>query len=110
MSSTPLDLPILFSQLPHVQKLANAELAKPELQKQLFGPMIAENLRKQGREQVQNIEKKDKTDAIDRDGSNKQEQEFQNPDKGKNKEAAEEQQTTTSNASPWAGNIINVKI
>ncbi|WP_250645467.1 hypothetical protein [Salidesulfovibrio onnuriiensis] len=92
-----------------MQKLANAELVKSDIQKQLFAPVIAEHLRKQGKEQVQGIDKKEKADAIDRDGSNKQEQQFQQQER-KGKEASDKEETSPSTDSPWAGNIINVKI
>ncbi len=109
VGSSPLDLPVLISQLHHVQKIANAELVKSDIQKQIFAPMLAEHLRKQGKEQVQSIDKKEKAEAVDRDGSNKQKQEFQSRKK-KEEESQLSEETTTSNASPWAGNIINVKI
>lgn len=109
MSPTPLDLPTLISQLPYMQKIANAEMVKADIQKQLFAPIIAEHLRKQGKEQVQSIDAPEGTDAVDEDGSNKQEQTLQQNDR-QSKESEEKQETVTSNASPWAGNIINVKI
>ena len=67
MGTTPLDLPILISQLPFVQKIAHAEKAKPEIQKLLFGPLIAEHLRK-NKDKVQEVEKKEQTNPVDRDG------------------------------------------
>lgn len=109
MSSTPLDLPVLISQLPYVQKIAHAEKAKPEIRQELFGPMIQEQLRKR-EGTVQQVEKKTRTDAIDRDGHNDQKQQAASERKHKGTEEEEGPDTGTSNASPWAGNIVNVKI
>ncbi|MBG0790122.1 MAG: hypothetical protein H0S80_06445 [Desulfovibrionaceae bacterium] len=108
MSSTPLDLPVLISQLPYVQKIAHAETAKPEVQQRLFGPMIQEQLR-QREGTVQQVEKKTQTDPVDRDGHNGEQQAMSDR---KNKEGAEEESPDTgaSSGSPWAGNIVNVKI
>jgi len=108
MSSSPLDLPVLISQLHYVQKFAHAEQTKPELQKQLFAPIIAEHLRKKDKEQVQGVEPKEKTDVVDRDGKGQNQTSQQHAKQ--NEEKQEEQETITSNASPWAGNIVNVKI
>lgn len=108
MSSTPLDLPVLISQLPYVAKIAHAEKAKPEIQKTLFGPLIAEHLQKnQGK--VQQVEKKEKTDPVDRDGRQNQQQQASSERKEKEKEE-ESPDTGSSSASPWSGNIVNVKI
>ena len=109
MSSTPLDLPILISQLPYVQKIAHAEKAKPEIQQQLFGPMIQEQLRKR-EGVVQQVQKKDEADPVDRDGRNDQRQEATSERKKKEVDEEESPDTGSSNPSPWAGNIVNVKI
>lgn len=108
MSSSPLVLPVLISQLHYVQKFAHAEQTKPELQRQLFGPIIAEHL-KQQQKQVQGVEPKEKTTAVDRDGKGN-DQSSQQQAKEREEQQEEKQETITSNASPWAGNIVNVKI
>lgn len=108
MSSTPLDLPILISQLPYVAKIAHAENAKPEVQKQLFGPLINEHIR-QNENKVQQVDKKEKTNPVDRDGQHK-EQQAQPERKKQEKEEEESPDTGASTSSPWAGNIVNVKI
>jgi len=108
MSSTPLDLPILISQLPFVQKIAHAEKAKPEIQKLLFGPLITEQIRK-NEGKVQQVEKKEKTDPVDRDGQKKEQQQAASERKKKENED-DSPETGSSNASPWSGNIVNVKI
>lgn len=108
MSSTPLDLPVLISQLPYVAKIAHAEKAGPEAKQQLFGPMIAEHIR-QSSSKVQEVNKKEKTDPVDRDGQQRQQQAA--PDQRREKEKEEDDPNTgSSNPSPWSGNIVNVKI
>lgn len=108
MSSTPLDLPGVIAQLPLAQKLVNAEQAKPEVQRDIFGPMITEQQRLQD-SKVQQVKKKEAAEAVSRDGGN-QEQGQQDVGERKEKQEPEEQETLSSNASPWAGNIINIKI
>lgn len=108
MSSTPLDLPILISQLPFVQKIAHAEKATPEINQQLFGPLIQEQLR-QREGTVQKVQENAAADPVDRDGHNDQRQEASS----ERKECAPEEEdpdTGASDGSPWSGNIVNVKI
>ncbi|MEZ7196460.1 hypothetical protein [Pseudodesulfovibrio karagichevae] len=108
MSTTPLDLPILISQLPFVQKIAHAEKATPEINQMLFGPLIQEQLR-QREGKVQQVQKKTATDPVDRDGHNHQRQEA--APEHKNREQEEDAPDTgASDGSPWSGNIVNVKI
>ena len=109
MSSTPLDLPILISQLPFVQKIAHAEKAKPEINQLLFGPVIQEQLRKR-EGMVQQVEKKTEIDPINREGHNDNRQEASSDGKRKDTDEEDSPDTGASNASPWAGNIVNVKI
>lgn len=108
MSTTPLDLPILISQLPFVQKIAHAEKAKPEVNQMLFGPLIQEQLRQQ-EGTVQQVQKKTATDPVDRDGHQEQRQEASPDHKDKEREE-DDPDTGASSASPWSGNIVNVKI
>jgi len=108
MTTTPLDLPTLIAQMPHVAKIFHAEKAKPEVQQQIFGPLIQEQIRKsQGK--VQQVDKKEKTDPINRDGK-QQEQQAQTERKQQEKEVDDDPDTGFSDPSPWAGNIVNVKI
>jgi len=107
MSSSPLNLPILIAQLPYVAKIAHMEKAKPEIHKQLFGPLINEHIR-QNESKVQQVDKKEMTSAIDRDG--KQHEQQAKPEKKKDKKEEEDPESGSSNPSPWSGNIVNVKI
>ncbi|WP_041720073.1 hypothetical protein [Pseudodesulfovibrio piezophilus] len=108
MSSTPLDLPILISQLPYVARLAHAEKAKPEIEKQIFGPLLQEQLKKkQGK--VQQVDKKQRLSQVDQDGrgANQQTLSERHPQQ---EDTDEQLETETSNHSPWSGNIVDVKI
>lgn len=109
MSTTPLDLPVLISQLPYVAKIAHAEKAGPEVRQQLFGPLITEQIRK-AEGKVQEVNKKEKTDPVDRDGRPKEQQAAPDNRREKEKEPEEDPNAGSSSPSPWSGNIINVKI
>ena len=115
MSSSPLDLPILISQLPNVQQVLGPQHIPHEAQQVIFGQMVAENQRKE-EHNVQEVEKEEGLDAMGRDsgGNNKQAQQQAQQRVARPKPPPEPEQTTggtqSSNASPWAGNIINVKI
>jgi hypothetical protein len=108
MSTTPLDLPILISQLPFVQKIAHAEKAKPEINQLLFGPLLQEQLR-QREGKVQQVQKKTATDPVDRDGHNNERQEA-TADRKDREPHEDDPDSGASNGSPWSGNIVNVKI
>ena len=107
MSTTPLDLPVLISQLPYVAKVAHVEKASPEMQKQLFNPLIHEAVQKE-QSKVQQVDEKKATDPVNRDG--KQEQQAQPDSQRQPKKEKEEQETNPSHPSPWSGNIVNMKI
>lgn len=110
MATTPLDLPILISQLPNLQQIAGSHIIPQDAQQALFGQMVADNQRKDD-QKVQEVEKKERLEAVGQEAG------------GKNSAAGYPRQrrrpppentpapdTQSSNASPWAGNIINVKI
>jgi hypothetical protein len=110
MASTPLDLPILISQLPNMQQIAGSHIIPQDAQQALFGQMVADHQRTDDKK-VQEVEKKEGMEAIGPDHG------------GKNSSPGNQRQrrrpppenlpapdTQSSNASPWAGNIINVKI
>lgn len=108
MPTTPLDLPVLISQMPYAARLTHVEQASADIQKQLYNPLIHENIQKE-QSKVQEVNKRAKTSRVDRDGSNDGQQ-AQSNGKRKDKEPEEEQETNSANASPWSGNIVNVKI
>jgi hypothetical protein len=108
MTSTPLDLPVLISQSHYVAKIVHAERAKPEVERLLFGPLIQEQVRK-AEGKVQQVDKKEATAPVDRDGKNNEQQAAPERDR-QEKETDDDPSTGSSNPSPWSGNIVNVKI
>jgi len=108
MSSTPLVLPTMIAQTDLAAKIVHADKVKPEAERQLFGPLLQEQVRKdQGK--VQQVEKKEATAPVDRDGHNSEQQTAPDRER-KEKEKEESPETGASNSSPWSGNILNVKI
>ncbi len=112
MAANPLDMPILISQLPNVQLLMGPQHAPHEAQQALFSQLVAEN-QKKAEQTVQVTEKGEGAEAMGRDsGGNKNasqnsSRQGQRPPPQQSDPA---QGAPASNASPWAGNIINVKI
>lgn len=110
MASTPLDLPILISQLPNMQQFAIAHHLPQEAQQVLFGQMVAENHRKE-EQTVQKVEKDEKLEALDHDtGGKNSSAGYARKRRAPQQEDLPQPDTQSSNASPWSGNIINVKI
>ncbi|MDO9082035.1 MAG: hypothetical protein Q7U56_01985 [Humidesulfovibrio sp.] len=109
MASTPLDLPILVSQLPSMQQIAAAHLVPHEAQQVLFGQMVAEHQRKD-EQKVQEVEKKEGLEALGPETGGKNSTPGFARQRRPQPEALPQPDTQSSNASPWAGNIINVKI
>lgn len=113
MSSGPLDLPILISQLPNAQQLLGPLHVPAEAQQALFGQLVAENQRKQ-EQTVQEVDKGEGMDAMGRDSGGNKNASQNAPRRPRVAPAADEAQAdpggASSNASPWSGNIINVKI
>ena len=113
MSSGPLDLPILISQLPNVQQMMGPQHVPHEAQQALFGQLVAENQRKQ-EQTVQDVDNGEGLDPMGRDSGGNKNASQHMPRQAKPKPQNDDQQsapgTQSSNASPWSGNIINVKI
>lgn len=94
--------------MPHVAKIVHAERAKPEVERQLFGPLLQERLReKEGT--VQQIDKNEHASAVDRDGRQASQQGASGK-KRQDKQHESDKETESANPSPWSGNIVNVKI
>lgn len=110
MSTTPLDLPILISQLPNMQQIAGSHIIPQDAQQALFGQMVADQQRKV-EQTVQEVEKKEGLEAIGPEhGGNKSSSGNMRQRRRHPQENEPAPDTQSSNASPWAGNIINVKI
>lgn len=112
MSSSPLDLPILISQLPNAQQLLGPQHVPAEAQQALFGQLVAENQRKQ-EQTVQEVDKGEGMDAMGRDSGGNKNASQHAPRRQRvatQDDAQSDLSGASSNASPWSGNIINVKI
>jgi hypothetical protein len=114
MSSSPLDMPILISQLPNVQQLLGPQHMPHEAQKYLFGQIVAEKQRKE-EQTVQEVDKNEGLDAMGRDSGGNKNASQHAPRPSRPKSTPDQDQPASpgpqsSNASPWSGNIINVKI
>lgn len=110
MASTPLDLPILISQLPNMQQIASAHMVPHEAQQVLFGQLVADQQRKE-EQKIQEVEKKEKLEAVDHEtGGKNSSPGYARQRRRPPPEAEPQPDTQSSNASPWTGNIINVKI
>ncbi len=113
MASNPLDLPILISQLPNVQQMLGPQYVPPEAAQALFGEVVANQQRKE-EQNVQEVDKQEGTEAMGRDsGGNHEDAQSQRQAAARRARTADEEDasaTQSSNASPWTGNIINVKI
>mgnify|MGYP006300433829 CR=1 FL=1 len=106
--SNPLSLPVLFQSIPAYQQLANAEQMRPETERVLFGPILAKQTANAQQGKVQQVDRSETPREVDRDGGGQQGQQFTPQQRSKDKEPEDE--ALASNASPWSGNIINVKI
>lgn len=109
MSSSPLDLPTIFSQLPMLQPLANAEQMGREIQQSLFAPLVAQH-QKLEQEKVQVVEKQEPADPVSRDRQGNQRRRAMRRKARPPPEPEQKPETSPANASPWAGNILDVKI
>lgn len=113
MSSSPLDLPILISQLPNAQQLLGPQHVPAEAQQALFGQLVAENQRRQ-EHTVQEVDKGEGMDAMGREAGGNKNASQHAPRRPRATTAPDDAQAelsgASSNASPWSGNIINVKI
>lgn len=106
MSTSPLEWPILISQLPHVAKLQNAEQAKPEIQRSLFAPLIAEYLRRDSK-RVGKVDGQDAPNAVHRD---KEQSDRQHEQQASDERKKKDEETKASESSPWSGNIVDMKV
>jgi hypothetical protein len=112
MASNLLDMPILISQLPHLQQVAGPQHAPADAQQMLFGQIVADQQR-QDDHKVQTVEKEDGLDAMGRDSGGNKNPGHHAPGRQHRQPASMADDASgpqASNASPWSGNIINVKI
>lgn len=109
MAPSPIDLPVLISALPNIQKVANAEQMKPEAARDLFSPYLIKQQNRENREGVQEVDPGRGPEHVRGDEENN-DRPRQHMKKRSRKDKEEKNDSPASNASPWTGNILNIKI
>ena len=108
MAGINIQLPVLFSQLPHLQHIVQNEESHPEMYQGLAQDAAVES-EKFEREHVQKTEKQEGAQAVSTDagsGGGAQAESRRRRKKDEDKEMEEE----TLQSTPWSGNIVNVKV
>ena len=100
----------LISQLPHLQSVAAAQISHPETQ-QMAAAQMAQQVFTKEHSQVQKVEAAHGPDAADKD-KKREKNRFAMQKRRLTGSAveAQDEDSSTSNASPWAGHILNMKI
>ncbi|XPV77285.1 MAG: hypothetical protein ACNI27_05040 [Desulfovibrio sp.] len=104
---TPLDLPVIISQMPLAAKIANIEVIKPDAQKAMLAPHLEEEAKKR-QEQVGDVEKSEDTRKVDDDTPKQHSKHAGSKRKQQEDEDGEAEEKRSE--SPWTGNIVNMKI
>ncbi len=101
-----VDLNLLIQQLPHLSKVATAVHTHPEAQKTANFEQALEK-QQQIKDQVQETLKTQQGKDVERDGGGSGQAMY-----GQDRPPGEEQpeEFPASNASPWMGNLINIKV
>jgi len=107
--STTINLPVLLAQLPHLAKVASVQQQSPKNQA-LFAEELAREQGERAKERVEKTKDADKSSITD--DQHHQEEERHEASHRREHEPEEEPQEeeTPPLKSPWAGNIINLKI
>jgi len=101
-----------IAQLPHLQAMAGAQLAHPEVQ-QVFAQQMAQEALKQRMQQVQKVERQEQGEGIkaDQDGRRGSEGGHTPGRRGRHaREEAREEEPMSASASPWVGHLVNRKV
>ncbi|EPR42435.1 hypothetical protein dsx2_2824 [Desulfovibrio sp. X2] len=102
-----VDLILLIQQLPHLSKIVTASHVHPETQRANLYEQVQEH-QELSHDQVQEIEKKEKSKQVEEDDSNSGQQ--MHGEHERREEEPEEPDQPASNASPWSGNLLNLKV
>ncbi|HAS90247.1 MAG TPA: hypothetical protein DCS48_13230 [Desulfovibrio sp.] len=105
---SPVDMPLIISQLANVQKISNSEVTKSGLQQTLMINPEEQEKNKDSQKQIQKTEKDEAAISVRDDNGSKGGQHHHPRKHQKKEEEPEEEQQPKK--SPWSGNIINVKI
>ncbi|BBD07978.1 hypothetical protein [Desulfovibrio ferrophilus] len=106
--STTINLPVLLAQLPHLAKVASVQQQGPKTQAE-FAEQLSREQSERAKDQVQKTKEQDKT-TVTGDQERQEAQQRKASDKREQKPEEESQEEETLVKSPWAGNIINLKI
>ena len=101
----PIDLPVIFSQTPQIQKLQNAGQAFPEVQQSLIGDLVIQKQEKE-KNKVPQTEKSDTKVKIKEDKQNKNSQQNFMAGGRKQKKEKKDLESKTSGS----GQLINIEI
>lgn len=108
--STTINLPVLLAQLPHLAKVTSVAQSAPKTQAQFAEELSREQEIRQ-RNQVQEVDEQEKSTAVKDEDSYGEETPRQAADRRRDAQEEEsETETESTPRSPWAGNIINIKI
>ena len=105
--STSINFPVLLAQLPHLQELAGADKARPEMAA-AFNEQLAAETHKKEQEQVQKVEKQEKLDAAG--DKPRDERPGYRGSRNRKQSESEPEEDESRPTSPWAGNILNLKV
>ena len=103
-----VDLILLIQQLPHLSKIVTASYVHPETQRANLYEQVQEN-QELSHDQVQEIEKKEKSKQVEEDDANSGQQ-MHGGEHEHHEAEPEEPDQPASNASPWSGNLLNLKV
>lgn len=106
--STSINFPVLLAQLPHLQEMAGADKARPEMAA-AFNDQLAAETQKKDNEQVQKVEKQDNLNPAG-DKPPDERPGYRGSRRRRQHEPEPEEDDDTRAASPWAGNILNLKV
>jgi len=107
--STSINFPVLLAQLPHLQELAGADKARPEMTA-AFNEQLAAEAQKKEQEQVQKVDKQNRLDAAG-DKPAEEHPGYRGSRRRKRPDPEPEAEEDASRgASPWSGNILNLKV
>ena len=104
----PIDLPVIFSQTPQIQKLQNAGQAFPEAQQSFIGDLVIQKQEKE-KDKVPQTEKSDTEIQIKKDKQNKNKQP-KNMVRDRKQKKEKQGQKDIEVISPGSGHLINIEI
>jgi hypothetical protein len=108
MAEFNVDLPVIITQLPQLHRAAHAETAHPDTL-QFQAALQTQELIKQNRDKVQKVEAEEEAAALHKDGDRRRDPNDR-PRHGRTKGGEPDPEPEPASASPWSGNIIDLKV